>query len=679
MSKRLATIIGNYGFRSTLVKDYATALAPDELPAGAVRYLETTRVMQGRGALMLSDCWRTRLAGALSLIPIAAADGGLILWTHGSAPGLLAERAALLTDAAGPLGIRTLNAREAHPEDLESGRFDVLTAPPEMIRRLVHRSPLIRANTRLLIAEHAEEAASEQDLLHPLRLWKEHSEFLQIAAFSGHQPEAFALADALGLDTVLDASEKSFAVERLPYHEKGLLTRLIRLPKPLLLVSNSATQRTHLAQMIAVQCQEQPCRVEELSDGELQNALRGARWVIACERSLGRISRQFASVAAITPQRTEPLAHYAKENLVLYDPPVLSGQRPNCSIHKESLCQTLKFFPGRSSMLDSATEAGGDSFIQDGVREGFWKRTREGLQLLPCGELLAERSYDSGVLLSWRTILRRFPEGGGRYANSFLALAAGDLSRRIPLSKQERADGVWPDCLLTALSADNSALARYFSTYLSVKSDLSRHSQQAAKAVMSIAAYEEKGLDEAAKYCGLPRGETEFLVAGYLTIIEDLHRLATKLGSQLTAEPAPCAVKRQPEPANGARLILDMESQQVEFQGKLTQLTRNQAVFLELLAKNAGSLVRYERFLNTIWPDGKVQRQQISYYRKVINDRLQEVHRRQTPYVETVSQVGLIFQMRPSDIQIRKEAGYRVFRLPFQPWRIKSIASAVRV
>ena len=100
---------------------------------------------------------------------------------------------------------------------------------------------------------------------------------------------------------------------------------------------------------------------------------------------------------------------------------------------------------------------------------------------------------------------------------------------------------------------------------------------------------------------------------------------------------------------------------------------------LELLARQAGEGVPYERLERYVWPDAKVERQQVSYHRRKLEEVLAEVTERSDRFIETHASWGLRLCLSKNEIRIEEKPGNGLLESP--PWElaINSIARAVFV
>lgn len=305
--------------------------------------------------------------------------------------------------------------------------------------------------------------------------------------------------------------------------------------------------------------------------------------------------------------------------------------------------------------------------LEQGLRWGLWSEGSEGLRLLPPGELVARGGVDPCTVCGWRTVLRRFPRGGGQVANLFLAIGSSRAGRSIPLTRDEKLAARWVLDLQRHLEGDGSPLARHFLDYLREPDHLPRTTHEAAKAtILALHLLEGEELHEVARLFLVPAGVAEELghTAGFL--LSQLAHLAEIMGAGL--EQIPTAPQQEGAPASriisikprevtkSPRLVLKRGATgQVRLGGREVRLTRLQFRLLELLARHPGEGIPYERIERYVWPDASVERQQISFHKSNIEKRLREVAPDSPPLIETHATWGIRLALEPEDVRFEEE------------------------
>lgn len=306
--------------------------------------------------------------------------------------------------------------------------------------------------------------------------------------------------------------------------------------------------------------------------------------------------------------------------------------------------------------------------LAGGARLGFW-RVREGvLEPTMCSRFIAGGGLSAVTVAGWRTLLRRFPGSGEEAAAAFLALGGSPCVRSLALDPDERQSARWPAVIVEEMAADGSPLARYFMEFLRGNGNLPRSLHQAAKgAALFLEARRGMRLNRlAAEFRMAPGLVEEFLhTASYM--LWSLAEFARGAGANAVA--APAAAPIHDEPAGQAelprariiphrpRLVIHRGSTGlVEVDGKPIYLTRLQFRMLDLLARNVGRGVPYERVEDYVWPDAKVERQQISFHRKNLELRLHEASPQTTPFIETMASWGLRLLLDKDEISFEETA-----------------------
>lgn len=372
-----------------------------------------------------------------------------------------------------------------------------------------------------------------------------------------------------------------------------------------------------------------------------------------------------------------------------------------------------ELLPALQEAIPGLTEQGLDYLLRQGQQYGFWEprwtETGPLFALLGVGRLLAEGGVEPETLAGWRTMLRRFSAGGGSTAMAFLTLgAAQGAVVPVPLDPEERQARLWPGRLLELLEGDDSPLARYFRDFLEMQADLPRRLHQAAKAVCLLEDWR----------AGIPPGELAAAYRFALGLLEDfldtarfllgqLRKLGREMGlrgldveelpssppdSERAAHPAPDlreATLEEPAPAEPELIICEGATGEVVLQGREVSLSPRQFRLLELLARRAGEGVPYEHLEQHVWPDAQVERQQISYHRRVLERRLREEAGWPGPLIETRPAWGLRLRLGKERIRFRPLGGENggntgngggpILREPSTAVWLNSVAGAVRL
>ncbi|MCC5877477.1 MAG: DEAD/DEAH box helicase [Candidatus Sumerlaeia bacterium] len=304
--------------------------------------------------------------------------------------------------------------------------------------------------------------------------------------------------------------------------------------------------------------------------------------------------------------------------------------------------------------------------LEQGLRWGFWTEGEAGLRLLPPGDLAARGGLEPEAICGWRTMLRRFPRGGGEVGNLFLAIGSTWAARQIPLSRDERLSTRWILELRRRLERDGSSLARHFVDYLQEPDHLPKTTHEAAKGtIMALELIHGGDLHETARQFQVPVGVAEEFLqqAGFL--LAQLGQLAEIMGAGLETceivpvpsdQVAPRVITIQPRGKASPRLILRRGSTgQVRLDGHPVRLTRLQFRLLELLACHPGEGIPYERIERYVWPDASVERQQVSFHKSNIEKRLEEACPGCTPLIETHATWGIRLCLGPDEVRIEEE------------------------
>jgi DNA-binding winged helix-turn-helix (wHTH) protein len=338
--------------------------------------------------------------------------------------------------------------------------------------------------------------------------------------------------------------------------------------------------------------------------------------------------------------------------------------------------------------------------IDEGARMGLWSAEPDGdvLRLAPAGELVALAGVDPAAAAAWRTILRRFPAGGGPAAQFFLALGSGTLARPVGLAADDRLSGRWPLELARWMAGDASELAAYFRGWLAEPEGLPRRTHEAAKAVM-ICRHLLAGGDwqSVEQEFAVPAGLAEELLSHALFLVQQLRQLGRMiLGRDLptagipeelppppSAPPAGAArvvPLHTPAPRPALRLVLRRGTTGIAIlDGNEVRLTRLQFRLLELLARNAGEGVVYERIEQYLWPDAQVERQQVSFHRANLEKKLRLASRDGKPLIETLATWGLRLCLEPREVTIEVVADGLCHEDPAEEAILKWVAREVCV
>ncbi len=307
--------------------------------------------------------------------------------------------------------------------------------------------------------------------------------------------------------------------------------------------------------------------------------------------------------------------------------------------------------------------------LQRGNGHGLWELDAEDRpKLTTAGRLFAAGGITMETLASWRSVLRRFPRLDEGPAFAFLAIGGSPASERLPLLSPERQGARWLVELGDALHREDTSLARYFLRFLDDPAGLSRRVHQGAKGTLALLAHEAGiPLSDVARTFGIPPGTLEEFFDEARLLKTRLREFATANGTTAVAAPTiPVAssppsralvLDRQdwtPSPPDPAP-ILEIQrggTGRVRFRGRALQLTRIQFRLLDLLARHAGDGVAYERIEDYVWPDAKVERQQVSFHKKRLENRL--LGEDGGDLIETLASWGLRLALEPSQVRFRE-------------------------
>jgi DNA-binding winged helix-turn-helix (wHTH) protein len=304
--------------------------------------------------------------------------------------------------------------------------------------------------------------------------------------------------------------------------------------------------------------------------------------------------------------------------------------------------------------------------LERGERLGLWDKLG---YLTESGELVARGGLEPETVISWRTMLRRFPDGGSEAANLFLAIGGGGRAcESLPLSPDERLGGRWLVELTELLEAEPDPLASYFLEFLREPESVPRRLHQAAKGVcLVMRSRRVHSLRDLELDCLVAAGLAEEFLETADFLLQQLTRLSRQCGGNLCqvvelprrgpVTPRPATIipveSAREEPA-APRLILRRGSTgEATFGGKPIQLTPLQFRLLELLARQAGEGVPYSRLESYVWAGGVVERQQISYHKSNIDRKLAEAAGTTgLRYLETVAGWGLRLNLGRHEVAI---------------------------
>ncbi len=341
-----------------------------------------------------------------------------------------------------------------------------------------------------------------------------------------------------------------------------------------------------------------------------------------------------------------------------------------------------------------------DFLLQQGRQYGLWDAEGDAWHLLPVGRLLADGGVQPETLAGWRTMLRRFPTGSGTASLFFLALgAAAGTVAPVPLDPEERQSGRWTGHLARLLEEDQSAMAAYFGDFLRTDGDLPRRLHQAAKAVALLLDWREgTPPEELSAIYRFPQGLLEDFVDTARFLLGQLRRLGAEmeLPEAVNAEvpaaeagsphalPAGISPATEPAPPEGEPelVICEGTTGEVLIGGKEVSLTPRQFRLLEVLARRAGEGVPYEQLERHVWPDAQVERQQISYHRRVLEQRLRREAGWSGPLIETRPAWGLRLCLGRDRIRFRNGGngpGGPALRDAIAAFWFNSVAGEVRV
>ncbi len=302
---------------------------------------------------------------------------------------------------------------------------------------------------------------------------------------------------------------------------------------------------------------------------------------------------------------------------------------------------------------------------------GLWHTHAESLKLTPLGQLFSVGGVPAETLSGCRTLLRRFPEGGGDAAMLFLALGGGESCQRLSLAPEERTSARWVIELCDLLAGDPSPLARWFYDYLWENRSLPRRHHQSAKAVLLLLAVQQGREPESLELeFGIAAGVIETLAENWLHIIRQIEKLdevnpefafafAESYQQEcpsVDASPATQSINGaiEPEPA---LLIRHGSAGLVSFGGCEVKLSRLQFRMLELLAKCGRDGAPYERIERSVWPDAHVERQQVGFHRRRLEARLQQAASWPKQIVETIPCWGLRLTIDPAQVTFENVPG----------------------
>lgn len=413
--------------------------------------------------------------------------------------------------------------------------------------------------------------------------------------------------------------------------------------------------------------------VEELAGGRIDNLLgRAGRPGMG-----GGVAVRWCTARATAPAPT-PSAANRQETVTAAVAWLFASATPPIA---QARCHDL---------LAPALEEGEWSLAMEaGLRDGLWEPADEPgtWRLLPAGRIVATGGVPPAVVAGWRTILRRFPQPAGDAAVAFLALGAGDACGRLPLAPHERQAEPWRPLLRERLADDPSALARYFVGFLDDMGPLPRRLILAAKgALLYLDALDSVPVHTLAEQYAVPPGIVEEFLHGAHHVVSLLYEFARLQSAPWPAHAASLPPDNPParreaespaaEPAEPARSALIIEPDyrvldqprlvihrgstgMVRFDGVPVHLTRIQFRLLEILALNPDEGVPYERIDAYVWPDAKVERQQVSFHRRRLEEKLLAGRFHRQPLIETHASWGLRLCLPRDDIQIEKEPALR--------------------
>lgn len=339
------------------------------------------------------------------------------------------------------------------------------------------------------------------------------------------------------------------------------------------------------------------------------------------------------------------------------------------------------------------------ALLEQGTQMGLWASDPTG-RIVPteAGRILAGGGVDPESVCGWRTMLRRFRETGGAACHGFLALGGSRLAAALPLSQVDRISGRWIQELREELARDPSDLARYILDFLQDGEAVPRRLHQAAKgARVYLAALEGADIYEIAQEYDLSPGAAEDFLheAAWLSWqlaelargmqcgcapMPDRLNLAEPVPASTSAPPPQVVSSSKPEREKPLQIVIyEGSTGTVRVNGRPMGLTRLQFRMLELLARHAGTGIPYERLETYVWPDAKVERQQVSYHKKRLEDRLREAGADRDPLIETVSSWGLRLVLEKEAIRFEKQPAPLLQSPRWWHGPINFIASPVRI
>lgn len=324
----------------------------------------------------------------------------------------------------------------------------------------------------------------------------------------------------------------------------------------------------------------------------------------------------------------------------------------------------------------------GDALIEQGFAEALWNLRDGTLQLLPVGEILAAGGLDPQTISGWRTLLRRFGNDASPAAATFLAIGGSPVCRVISRTPEERQCRRWIAELVDELTSDRSPLARYFIDLLLDGENYPRSLHQGAKGtLLFLARSRGKSLASIEETFAVSAGVIEDFCENCHHHLAQAHRLASLMGTSSRSPedsrsvydgvPNPPQTIASPNPPVAPpthRLVITRGSTGlVRFDGAEVALTRCQFRMLELLSLQAGEGVPYERLERYVWPDACVERQQVFYHRRRLEEKLLPSATDTGTLIETFASWGLRLRLRREEILFDEQPAPALLERSWEP------------
>jgi hypothetical protein len=314
----------------------------------------------------------------------------------------------------------------------------------------------------------------------------------------------------------------------------------------------------------------------------------------------------------------------------------------------------------------AAPEGGLEGVLAKGVQHGMWELGADRWPRLTAGgELLAQGGTTAVVLAGWRCLLRRFEGDFDCAAGLFAALGTNPACHVVPLGAGERDAGGWLEQLRDRLRADPSPLSLYLRQAVAAEGRVSRLTHLAAKGtLLALAAWEGTPPERLSEEFAVAPGVAEEFVETARFQLGQFTRLAHAMGRRVALPPpaaeAAAAVAEDPPARHvpipaivvaappAVRLVIRHGTTGlVSWDGREAALTKLQFRMLDLLARHAGEGLPYERVERYVWQGGVVERQQVFFHRRRIEERLGT-----EGLIETHATWGLRLLLEPGEVRI---------------------------